>query len=249
MDEVAAHGKTAAAAETRAALERQSQVRHDLRAPLAVMYPLLSLMLESGTLTEVQREQLETLDRNVRRLDATIASVADSGWFDCCAAPAEPARVSLGALAEEYAARQRLRGYDGPVLEARAAADAPEALVDRDRLLQIVDDLVDNAARFAPGAGPVRLSVQAGPDDATVMLRVTDAGPGIPADELRRVTEFGYRGSAARELDAQGLGLGLWVCRRLAASMGGDIVVESGAGAGTTVSVVLQAAGSARGGA
>ncbi len=93
------------------------------------------------------------------------------------------------------------------------------------------------------------LSVQPGPDDATVALRVTDVGPGIPADEVSRVTEFGYRGSAARELDAQGLGLGLWVCRRLAESMGGVIVVESAAGAGTTVSVILPAAGSERAGA
>ena len=238
MDEIAPQGK-AEAAEPRAALERQSQVRHDLRAPLAVMYPLLSLMLEGGELTEVQRD-------SSRPWTATCAARRDDrerGRQRLVRLQRRAGSARAGVVVRAGGGvhgGQRLRGYDGPVLEARVAAGAPAALVDRDRLLQIVDDLLDNAARFGPDAGPVTLSVQPGPDDATVALRVTDVGPGIPADEVSRVMEFGYRGSAARKLDAQGLGLGLWVCRRLAESMGGVVVVESAAGAGTTVSVILR---------
>jgi signal transduction histidine kinase len=231
-----------AAEEARAALERQSKVRHDLRAPLAVLLPLLSMMLDAGGLTDRQREQLETLERNVQRLDGMITSVAASGWFDCCATPVHPQAVALGALVEERVAAQRLGGYDGPLVEAHVSDQAPAALADRDRIRQIVTDLIDNASRFAPKAGPVRLSVGPGPDEATVMLSVTDAGPGIPTEELPHVTEFGYRGTAARDLNVPGLGLGLWASCRLAEQMGGNIVVESVAGSGTTVTLTLPVA-------
>ena len=85
-DAVAAKG----AAE--AARERQSHMRHDLRAPLAVIYPLLSLLLDEGAgeLTAQQREYLQVLERNVVRLEALVTGVADSGWADCSVAPALP---------------------------------------------------------------------------------------------------------------------------------------------------------------
>ena len=81
----AAHGVAGSAARS-AARERQSHVRHDLRSPLAVMYPLLSLLLDDSALTPEQRGHLEVLDRNVTRLEALITSAAESGWADCSAA-------------------------------------------------------------------------------------------------------------------------------------------------------------------
>src|SRR5664280_866471 len=86
-----------------AARERQSHVRHDLRSPLAVMYPLLSLLLgeSAGELTPKQREYLETMERNVERLERLLVSATESGWMDCSAAPAEPSAVPLHQVAEE----------------------------------------------------------------------------------------------------------------------------------------------------
>ena len=76
-----------------AARERQSHVRHELRAPLAVIYPLLSLLLDGGAgeLSPKQRGSLETLDRNVARLEGLITAATASGWTDCSVAPALPA--------------------------------------------------------------------------------------------------------------------------------------------------------------
>ena len=97
-------------ASTEAARERQSHVRHDLRAPLAVIYPLLSLLLDGGAgeLDAQQRGYLEVLERNVVRLEAIVTGVADSGWADCSAAPALPAEVALADVAEEVVALRRL---------------------------------------------------------------------------------------------------------------------------------------------
>ena len=69
-------------------------MRHELRAPLAVIYPLLSLLLDGGAgeLSAQQRDYLEMLERNVVRIEALVTGVAESGWADCSAAPAEPCR-------------------------------------------------------------------------------------------------------------------------------------------------------------
>ena len=84
--------------ERAAARERQSYVRHELRAPLAVMYPALSMLLDgsAGALTPKQREYLELLERNAERLERRLAGATESGWLDCASAAPEPAAVPLG---------------------------------------------------------------------------------------------------------------------------------------------------------
>src|SRR5664280_2810800 len=110
-----------------AARERQSHVRHDLRSPLAVMYPLLSLLLgeTAGELKPKQREYLETMERSVERLERLLVSAMESGWMDCSTAPAEPSAVSLHQVAEEAIA---LALRDGPGdQEIRVSGEAPPA--------------------------------------------------------------------------------------------------------------------------
>jgi two-component system, OmpR family, sensor histidine kinase BaeS len=232
----------ATAQEARAALERQSQLRHDLRAPLAVMLPLISLMRDGGDpLTERQLEHLAVLERQVERMAGMIESAADSGWFDCCAAPAVLVHVPLGELVAELAVAPQWNDEPGAPLRISSTKDLAPALADRDRVRQILADLVGNARRYA-GRGPIDVIVEPGSSPRTLALVVADGGPGIPADELPHVAEFGYRGAAARALAPGGLGLGLWICRRLAEAMGGGLTVVSTPDVGTSVTVLLPAA-------
>ena len=85
--------------EREAARERQSYVRHELRAPLAVMYPALSMLLDgsAGELTPKQREYLELLERNAERMERRLAGATESGWLDCAGAAAEPAAVPIAS--------------------------------------------------------------------------------------------------------------------------------------------------------
>ena len=240
MDE--ARHTSAQAAEARAALERQSRVRHDLRAPLAVLMPLLELMLESGDpLTPRQREQLAVLQRQTQRMEDMITSVAESGWFDCSAAPTQVVAVPLHDLVAELAEAPPRWGADEDTApEVVAEPGTPPALADVGQVRQILADLLANVRHFAAGPATIRL----GPGTAagTVALEVADGGPGIPDHELPHVTEFGFRGAGAAARAPGGLGLGLWVCRRLVEDMGGALQVQSAAGAGTCVTVVLPAA-------
>ncbi len=225
-----------------AARERQSHVRHELRAPLAVIYPLLSLLLEEGAgeLSPRQREFLEVLERNVVRLEALITGVADSGWADCSPAPATPEAVGLADIAEEVVALRVLDGQGGPpVVVESGAPPIPRAWADRDDVRQIVADLVRNAVTYTPSEGSVAVRIAVGAYPGTVALEVADTGPGISPEELAQAFDFGLRGELPRSLRIPGLGAGLWVCRELAARNGGSLSLESETGVGTRATLTL----------
>ena len=235
----------AARAATEAARERQSHVRHDLRAPLAVIYPLLSLLLDGGAgeLDPQQRDYLEVLERNVVRLEALVTGVADSGWADCSAAAALPAEVALADVAEEVVALRRLNAQEGPPIMAEAGRPpTPRAWADRDDVRQIITSLVRNAATYTPAEGSVTIRVRPGEDAGAVAVEVVDTGPGMAPEELARAFEFGFRGELATQLRAPGLGAGLWICRELAARNGGSLTLTSEPGAGVRATLVLPAA-------
>ncbi|MEE4274706.1 MAG: HAMP domain-containing sensor histidine kinase [Thermoleophilia bacterium] len=221
--------------------ERQSFVRHELRAPLAVMYPALELLLsgQAGPLTSKQREYLDALERSVRRLDGAIASASATGWFDCAAGPLACEDLDAAALVREYAAARERLGERVPGLSI--AAGLPRLRTDRWRLLQVLDALVDNAATHAGPKVAVRLEVAAA-SAATVEFTVRDDGPGIADDELVSVRGFGYVGERGRERERPGLGLGLWVAGELATQIGGELSLVSGPGAGLAATISLPAA-------
>lgn len=233
-----------------AARERQSHVRHEVRGPLAVMYPLLSLLLDGGAgdLTAEQRGYLEVLDRNVTRLEALIAGLADSGWADCSAAPALPAEVVLGDVVEEILSLRRVDGQSAAAILLDAGSQpALRAWADRDDVRQIVAGLIRNAATYTPAAGSIAVRIAAGDAPGTVEVEVADTGPGMPPEELPRAFDFGFRGELALQLRAPGLGAGLWICRQLAGRNGGRVELASEPGAGVTASLTLPVAGEPRG--
>ena len=232
------------AASSYAARERQSHVRHELRAPLAVIYPLLSLLKDgaAGDLTQQQRDYLEVLDRNVVRLEALVTSTVASGWTDCAAASPVPEPVALGDVAEEMLTLRRIDQPGGASVTVEAGPPpTPRAWADRDDVRQILTGLVRNAVAYAPGAGKVVVRVRVH-EPGAVALDVVDQGPGMPPAELARAFEFGFRGELARELKVPGLGAGLWTCRELARRNAGELVVSSAPGAGTTATLTLPAA-------
>ena len=231
--------------EREAARERQSFVRHELRAPLSVMYPALSMLLDgsAGELTPKQREYIELIERNAERLERLIAGAAESGWLDCARVPTEPAAVPLREVLDEFLAVRRFGGQRGlPIEVERAPGPSAVAWADREQLRQIVVNLLGNAAQYAGGGAAIRVRLEASADQHTVSLAVADEGRGIAAAELPHVFDFGFRGAAACEAALPGLGIGLWVCRELAGRCGGSIAIRSEAGVGTTVTVTLPAA-------
>jgi signal transduction histidine kinase len=121
-------------------------------------------------------------------------------------------------------------------LEA-AAQDVPAMAGDRDRLAQVLDNLVSNAVKFTPQGGTVTVRLAA--KDGAALIDVRDTGVGIPAAEQERLFERFYRASTATERAIPGVGLGLTIAKAIVEAHEGTLEFDSIEGAGTTFRVRL----------
>src|SRR5262249_43931548 len=133
-----------------------------------------------------------------------------------------------GAVVEVvYEALGPLAEHERQVTLVRTIAeDTPLAYADRDRLGQVLLNLVRNAITYTPAGGLVSLDLAAGAEPGTVALTVTDTGIGITEDDLKHVFERFYRSDASRARHTGGIGLGLSIVRDLVRAMGGTVVAE-----------------------
>jgi two-component system phosphate regulon sensor histidine kinase PhoR len=116
----------------------------------------------------------------------------------------------------------------------------PPVLADRDRLSQILINLVDNAVKYTPEGGRVVVGARA-VEGGRVEVSVADTGVGIPPGDLPRVSERFYRVDKARSRELGGTGLGLAIVKHLVLAHGGDLAIESEPEQGTTVRLTLRA--------
>jgi signal transduction histidine kinase len=201
---------------------------HQLRTPLTGM----KLRLESARAqapTEELKHQIAAADREVDRLAEivdrllTMAKQIEEG---------QPTRADLGDAANRAVERWRERAeQSGSTIEANGSGGV--GLGNPADLDQILDNLIDNAAAYAPGA----IRIETGEAGNRVFVAVSDEGPGIPREEQARVTDRFYRGTGA---PAGGSGLGLAIARQLAEKWGGTLVVADADGRGTRVTVRLR---------
>jgi two-component system OmpR family sensor kinase/two-component system sensor histidine kinase BaeS len=213
-----------------------ADIAHELRTPISVMQGTLEAMLD-GVL-QPDPAELRDLHGETRRLarlieDLRILSLADAGQLTLERRP-----VNLAALIE------RVVGRMAPLAESRQIALATainEPLLsieaDEDRLAQVLTNLIDNALRYTPSGGHVR--VQARQADGALHVAVADDGPGIAAEDAPYVFERFWRGDRSRSRHGGGSGIGLAIAKHLVEMHGGTIGVESEVGKGSTFRVRL----------
>jgi len=126
-------------------------------------------------------------------------------------------------------------------LRSQLPRELPPVLADRDRLVQILINLVDNAIKYTPEGGRVTVRVQE-PAQDHIEIDVVDTGIGIPPADLPRITERFYRVDKARSRELGGTGLGLAIVKHLVFAHNGLLRIESEPGRGTTVRVWLSCA-------
>jgi signal transduction histidine kinase len=221
------------------AWEQQRQfignISHELRTPLTVVSGYLqSLLRRSNNLNDYQREALETAgaeaDRTIELLqDLLELARADSGYTRYHLAP-----ILLNDLVSEVA---DLTGKFGDRSIQVAAKVNVEATIDRDRLKQVLINLLDNAIKYSEAAQPIELIVEQ--IDKQAIIRVRDRGIGIPLQDLGRIFDRFYRVDEDRARTTGGYGLGLAISKTLVEGMGGKIMVRSTVGEGSEFSIVL----------
>lgn len=213
-----------------------ADIAHELGTPLAVLQANLEGMLDG--VVAATPDRLAALHTQVRLLARLVNDLRDLSLAQAGKLVLNRAPVDLGALASDAAAAVApYAGERGVVIESRVASGLPPVIVDRDRLMQVVHNLLDNAIRHTPGGGTVKVLVEARPD--VVRLSVTDTGPGIPPEETDRIFDRFYRLDPARSRMSGGTGLGLAIVKTLVEAHGGRVSVASRVGEGSTFTVTL----------
>ncbi|HSC51363.1 MAG TPA: HAMP domain-containing sensor histidine kinase [Gaiellaceae bacterium] len=214
-----------------------SLVSHELRTPMAaVIGAARTLQQRWRELSPEHRESfLELIAGETNRLADLIGDVLDTSRIEAGTFSFRFAEVDLGRLVADTVATAQV-GQDEVRLRADVRAPLPEIRGDRERLRQVLTNLIDNAIKYSPAGGEVE--VCAYPEDGVVRIDVSDSGPGIAKDDQKLIFEkFGrVTGSGATR---PGTGLGLFIARSIAEAHGGALDVESVPDQGATFTLEL----------
>jgi PAS domain S-box-containing protein len=213
-------------------------VSHELRTPLTSIIGYLELVLEDDQeLTDHHRRFLGVVDRNARRLLRLVGDLLFVAHVEAGRLALEVGEVDLRTLTREAVEAARPRAESKELTLEAAAQDVPAMAGDRDRLAQVLDNLVSNAVKFTPQGGTVTVRLAA--KDGAALIDVRDTGVGIPAAEQDRLFERFYRASTATERAIPGVGLGLTIAKAIVEAHEGTLDFDSIEGAGTTFRVRL----------
>ena len=227
-----------------------AHISHELRTPLTAMREGMTLLWEEipGPLTTSQREIVTVVRSHSERLYQFLSSALDlakmeAGMMEYVRTPSD-----LSALLERSVQTvQLIARRKGIRLEVLCPPALPVLVLDEGRMQQVLDNLLNNATKFTPEGGIVRVAASLKEkegergEDRWVELRVSDTGSGIPAEELERIFTKFYQSPQHQSQQERGTGLGLAIARHIVAAHGGRLWVESQLGHGSTFILVLPA--------
>jgi signal transduction histidine kinase len=216
-----------------------SAAAHDLRTPLTVVLGQAELLERRATRAPgapADAAGIARIAREARRLRDLVSDLLDVQRLEKGAAPMEPAEADLWEIVSAVQERFRDHGLD---LRAVPPEAPLVASVDRTRIEQVLDNLIENAIKYTTSGRLPEITVGWEADQARIA--VIDEGVGIPEHERERIFERFYRGSNVETVTDTGMGLGLYICRRIVEAHGGRIWAEPTPGGGTTFVVTLPA--------
>lgn len=216
---------------------------HDLRSPLNAIdsYAELMEMEILGPIVDRQREALGRIRLSGRHLLAVLENVLEMARINAGVVRVNPTTVRMVGVVEEAVLLIRPGAAAKNQTVLVDSASNPVVTADADRLRQALVNLLGNAVKYTQPGGTIRAvtAMREAGDRRWGEIRIVDNGPGIPADKLQSVFNPYYRIASSGDTSPEGTGLGLAISRELVRRMGGDIVVESEMGRGSTFAVRL----------
>ncbi len=224
------------------ALQEQQQdlmraVSHDLRNPLTAIQGHAQLLQRAllAKLNDRERRSLDNILASSQRMRAMLQELSDAAKLELGQIPPNSMPLDLPVLALDLLERLT-EPAEASRISVEVHEELPQLLADREHLERILTNLLSNALKYSEGQVTVRLE----PNRSQIKVSVIDQGPGIHPEDLPHLFERFYRARDTQK--TEGLGLGLFITRRLVEAMGGQIWVESEVGKGSTFSFTLPAA-------
>lgn len=213
---------------------------HDLSSPLTVIHGYVDMIVDKGAELSDERlaHYLHTIQTRIGTMARLIRNLLDVEKIESGEVAFQREPVDLASLVEEVGNSFELMARQNRLeFQWQVPAALPQPLADRDRLVQVLNNLVSNALKFTPAGGQV--CVEAFEGGGKVVVEVTDTGPGISeADQAHLFLRF-FRSDDVRKQRIPGTGLGLSIVRAIVEQMGGQVHVRSQLGQGSTFGFTL----------
>jgi len=215
-----------------------ADVSHELRTPIAALRTFTELQRDGEVSQEQRQEFLDRSTEQINRLEWMSTNLLDLSRIDAGIFPLDVRWGDLrDPVREVVEAHAEMAEHRGIALTSAVPTSPVMLRFDRERIVQLLTNLIGNALKFTPRDGEVVAVLQDG--DGAAELEVRDSGPGIPAAELPLVFDRFFRGTNVGEARASGSGLGLAIARSIVEMHGGTIAVSSELGKGATFTVRL----------
>jgi signal transduction histidine kinase len=216
-----------------------ANVNHELRTPVSAIigYARLVLRATEGQVSQLQRENLQDLLRNAERLLNQIDSLLEFSKIEAGKIDVHVEQVKVNDVIEGAIStiEPTLNGAHVQIIR-EIGADLPVLNTDREKLGQVLLNLLDNAVKFTDRG---QIKIVASRQNGSLKLIVSDTGIGIPKEELHKIFEEFQRGDSSGIKNYRGTGLGLAIVKKFVNLLGGEVAVESEVGKGSIFTVTL----------
>jgi two-component system, OmpR family, phosphate regulon sensor histidine kinase PhoR len=215
-----------------------ANVTHEIRTPLTAIIGFAET-LQQGAFEnpETARKFLRTIRENAERLNRLVDNLLTLSGLELGEAKLHPEGLRIEDAIDRVLAIVEARVSEkGLTIRKEISGKLPLISADRDRLVQILLNILDNAVKFTPPGGSIAVAASPG-EEGCLTVRITDTGVGIPKGEIPRLGERFYRADKTRSREMGGTGLGLSIVKHLMRAHQGRIGIDSTLGHGTTVSL------------
>ena len=215
-----------------------SIISHELQTPIAIIKGYASTLRREDAKWDEQtiRGRLEAIEEESDRLHHLVANLLQASRIQAGGLKMDPGLLDLGEMTRKVVRKFAARSPHH-TLRVHFPENLPTVWADRERIEEVLLNLLDNAVKYSPNASQIRIEGQVA--DEAIIVSIGDKGMGIPLREQGRIFDRFQRVDNAASRSTQGAGLGLYICRAILEAHGGSIWVESELGKGSTFSFSL----------
>lgn len=213
---------------------------HEFKSPLTTLVSLIKLLLDEkiGKLNSQQREALELVYCDAKRLRGAVQRILDIAKIESGKVVYSIEKVDLNPIFDEVVRTLKiLTDSKGLTVTKKVGSDLPPALADKERLVLVIENLINNSIKFTPQGG--RIDISASKDGNNILVEIHDTGIGIPEEDKKKIFEKYYQVKSGAVSSTGGSGLGLVICKKVVEDLGGKIWVDSKLGEGSTFKFTL----------